>query len=135
MKECDLECIQTCKLLWHVKIKTNLFLGIQCELSIGHTIHWNSVFQIWLPRFPRLTSVYLIYNLNYGSPKVILIELSQRPSFFNCTTYLRNSLEIENQSSSCQQCLGNCLFFFVICLLSLNEISLMPSFFQKYLIL
>lgn len=41
MKECGLECIQTCKLLWCVKIKTNLFSWIQCELPM------DSVFQIW----------------------------------------------------------------------------------------
>lgn len=89
-------------------------------------------------RFPSVTAFCMMYNLNYGSTKVILIEWFQRPLFLNTTKYVRNSLQIENQCSTGKWCLGN-LFWFVICPVSLNEISFgdmcMSCLWQRYLFL
>lgn len=88
-------------------------------------------------QFPSLTPVHLIYDLNYGSPKMILIEFSQRQSFLSGTKYVRISLEIENNVHHASDVWEFSIFWLVVCPLSLNEKNFdvsMSNLFQKHLV-
>lgn len=91
-------------------------------------------------RFPRLIPASQIYSLNYGSSKVILVELSQRLSLSNCKIFVQFKMfwSLRTNIRHASDAWEFSLFWLAICS-SLNKISFndvcMSNHFQKYFIL